>query len=246
MVTSLFSTFEPSSYLYLLTWVSPFFLLGLCLSPYSLSSPILVYMSYLPQSILKPELDTLLTSSGYTSLRGLFYYLWVYVFILNLIGLSPYIFTCTSHISLTCCLALSLWVAFLQYGWGCSPGSMLKALVPRGTPLVLMPFIVLIESIRITIRPVTLSVRLTANIIAGHLLLRLCARGFERVLSVSVTFLCQTMLITLEVAVAAIQAYVFTILVSLYSKETFMRHCLGGPPAPQAGVLFKLSKHGII
>lgn len=103
---------------------------------------------------------------------------------------------------------------------------MLKALVPRGTPLVLIPFIVVIESIRVTIRPVTLSVRLTANIIAGHLLLRLCARGFERVLSISVTFVCQSILMVLEVAVAAIQAYVFTILVSLYSKETSMKHSL--------------------
>ena len=112
-----------------------------------------------------------------------------------------------------------MWGACLQYGWGVSPGKMLKALVPSGTPLALMPFIVLIESIRVAIRPVTLSVRLRANMIAGHLLLRLCARGFERVLSFSGTFLCQTVLMALEVAVAAIQAYVFMMLVSLYSKE---------------------------
>lgn len=94
------------------------------------------------------------------------------------------------------------------------------ALVPNGTPLVLIPFIVLIESIRIAIRPITLSVRLTANIVAGHLLLRLCGDGFESVLSISLLFVCQTILIVLEVAVAAIQAYVFTVLVALYSKET--------------------------
>ena len=103
---------------------------------------------------------------------------------------------------------------------------MLKALVPLGTPLGLIPFIVLIESIRGAIRPVTLAVRLTANIIAGHLLLSLCVVGFERSLSISVTFVCQTGLTVLEVAVAAIQAYVFVILVSLYSKEAFMRDCL--------------------
>lgn len=70
------------------------------------------------------------------------------------------------------------------------------------------------------IRPITLSVRLTANIIAGHLLLSLCAKGFESTLTVSLTFVCQTMLMGLEVAVAAIQAYVFTVLITLYSRET--------------------------
>lgn len=104
---------------------------------------------------------------------------------------------------------------------------MLIALVPNGTPLVLMPFIVLIESIRIAIRPITLSVRLTANIVAGHLLLRLAGEGFERILSISVLFVCQTMLMALEVAVAAIQAYVFTVLVTLYSKETYVNNLLG-------------------
>lgn len=98
--------------------------------------------------------------------------------------------------------------------------SRLSALLPSGTPRVLMPLIVLIERVRILIRPLSLSVRLTANIVTGHLLLRLVGGGFERGFLIR-SFGGQSLLIVLELAVAGIQAYVFTVLTSLYSKETY-------------------------
>lgn len=98
---------------------------------------------------------------------------------------------------------------------------MLAHLVPQGTPGALMPFMVLIERIRRIIRPGTLSVRLAANIIAGHLLLALI-RGAISIFSAAPGILIltsQVALLTLETAVAGIQAYVFGVLSALYARE---------------------------
>lgn len=86
---------------------------------------------------------------------------------------------------------------------------------------MLIPLIVVIERIRIAIRPITLSVRLGANIIAGHLLLSLCAGGLGTNIRGLLALAGQTLLLVLEIAVAVIQAYVFIILVALYSKDAF-------------------------
>jgi F-type H+-transporting ATPase subunit a len=93
----------------------------------------------------------------------------------NFIGLFPYIFTRTSHLTLTLTLtlALPLWLRFIIFGWINNTHHILVHFVPQGTPSILIPFIVCIETIRNIIRPDTLAVRLTANIIAGHLLLTL-------------------------------------------------------------------------
>ena len=82
-----------------------------------------------------------------------------------------------------------------------------------------MPLMVLIELIRCLIRPITLAIRLVANMIAGHLLLRLVGSGMGRVASSGPTFLTQTALMVLEVAVAVLQGYVFIVLLTLYSED---------------------------
>jgi len=99
--------------------------------------------------------------------------------------------------------------------------SFLRHLVPRGTPYVLMPFMVIIEIISISIRPLTLSVRLAANIIAGHMLIVL-VRGPLASIGWTISFvilLGLILLVALEVAVSIIQSYVFRTLMSLYIIE---------------------------
>ena len=96
---------------------------------------------------------------------------------------------------------------------------MLRHLVPRGTPGVLQPFIVVIELIRNIIRPLTLRIRLMANIIAGHLLLTLLGRITRNYFRVLFIILGIILILTLELGVAIIQAYVFIILSSLYLSE---------------------------
>lgn len=94
-------------------------------------------------------------------------------------------------------------------------------LVPQGTPAVLIPFIVCIETIRNVIRPGTLAVRLSANIIAGHLLITLLGNTGAALptLMVNVLIITQLGLLILESAVAVIQSYVFAVLRTLYSRE---------------------------
>jgi len=98
----------------------------------------------------------------------------------------------------------------------------LAHLVPLGTPYVLIPVIVLIELVRNLIRPLTLSVRLAANLVAGHLLITLIRSPLTRVSGVGIGFLIRglVVLLVLESAVAFIQAYVFRILRTLYLRET--------------------------
>jgi F-type H+-transporting ATPase subunit a len=91
--------------------------------------------------------------------------------------------------------------------------------VPQGTPTFLINFIVLIEIIRILIRPITLSVRLTANILAGHLLISLLRNFIMRRNFFGIILLLPFILTVLERAVAFIQAYVFVTLVTLYATE---------------------------
>jgi len=115
-----------------------------------------------------------------------------------------------------------LWLSFMLYGWINHINHIFAHLVPLSTPNILIPFIVLIESIRNIIRPGTLAVRLSANIIAGHLLITLL--GNQATSSISsmllvIVLLTQVALLTLECAVSIIQAYVFAVLSTLYSSE---------------------------
>lgn len=95
-------------------------------------------------------------------------------------------------------------------------------LTPQGTPFILMPFIVLIEFIRLIIRPFTLAIRLTANIIAGHLLLTLLGSSgllINNFFIIIIILFSQILLFILEISVRLIQAYVFSILTTLYCSE---------------------------
>nr|YP_010713311.1 ATP synthase F0 subunit 6 [Lychas mucronatus]WDA95774.1 ATP synthase F0 subunit 6 [Lychas mucronatus] len=138
----------------------------------------------------------------------------------NFLGLFPFIFTSTSHILVTLMLALSFWFSLMMFGWFNKTKSMLAHLVPLGTPVALMGFMVLIESVSNLIRPITLSVRLAANMIAGHLLIVLLGSAIVLKLSILIGgVLALALLMVLELAVAFIQSYVFMILVGLYSAE---------------------------
>lgn len=153
----------------------------------------------------------------------LFLRLFLLILINNFIGLYPYIFTVSSHIRICLSLSLPIWLGIIFYGWINFLNDIFTHLIPTGTPIFLIPFIVIIETIRLIIRPITLSIRLTANIIAGHLLLSLLGSSGTNINFISLSFilliLSQIILIILEISVSLIQAYVFSILSSLYSRE---------------------------
>nr|QSQ68674.1 ATP synthase F0 subunit 6 [Crocodylus mindorensis] len=142
----------------------------------------------------------------------------------NLLGLLPYTFTPTTQLSMNMALALPLWLATVLIGLRNKPTSSLAHLLPEGTPTPLIPILVLIETISLLIRPIALAVRLTANLTAGHLLMHLVSTAALSLMTTStllagVTLTILALLMLLEVAVAMIQAYVFTLLLSLYLQE---------------------------
>nr|YP_010956957.1 ATP synthase F0 subunit 6 [Argentina striata]WMY90128.1 ATP synthase F0 subunit 6 [Argentina striata] len=150
--------------------------------------------------------------------------LMLFLITLNMLGLLPYTFTPTTQLSLNLGLAVPLWLATVVIGMRNQPTAALGHLLPEGTPTLLIPVLIIIETISLFIRPLALGVRLTANLTAGHLLIQLIATAAFVLLPImpTVAILTSTVLFLLtllEVAVAMIQAYVFVLLLSLYLQE---------------------------
>nr|YP_009368106.1 ATP synthase F0 subunit 6 [Lepilemur petteri]ADP68159.1 ATP synthase F0 subunit 6 [Lepilemur petteri] len=142
----------------------------------------------------------------------------------NLLGLLPHSFTPTTQLSMNLGMALPLWAATIITGFRHKMKASLAHLLPQGTPTPLIPMLVIIETISLLIQPMALAVRLTANITAGHLLMHLIGGTTLVLTSINpnislITFIILVLLTVLELAVALIQAYVFTLLVSLYLHD---------------------------
>ena len=152
--------------------------------------------------------------------------LFMFVLFCNMFGMIPYTFTVTSHIIVTFVLASFIFIAvtiigFLQHGLG-----YLKLFVPSGVPIVLLPLIVVIEIISYLSRPVSLSVRLFANMMAGHTMMKVFG-GFVISLGIVGGWLPLSFSIALtglEILVAFLQAYVFAILTCIYLNDALNLH----------------------
>nr|ALR69028.1 ATP synthase F0 subunit 6 [Apistogramma cacatuoides] len=143
---------------------------------------------------------------------------------MNTLGLLPYTFTPTTQLSLNMAFATPLWLATVIIGLRNAPTHALGHLLPEGTPTLLIPVLIIIETVSLFIRPLALGVRLTANLTAGHLLIQLIATAAFVLLPLMPAIALLTaallfLLTLLEVAVALIQAYVFVLLLSLYLQE---------------------------
>nr|UJG45219.1 ATP synthase F0 subunit 6 [Perlodes microcephalus] len=223
MMTNLFSVFDPATSILglSLNWSST--ILGLMFIPslywFMPSRYNMIWTKIM--LTLHQEFKTLLGPTGHLGSTFMFISLFSLILFNNFLGLFPYVFTSSSHLTLTLALALPLWLSFMIYGWINHTQHMFAHLVPQGTPAVLMPFMVCIETISNVIRPGTLAVRLAANMIAGHLLLTLLGNtGPSLTYSIlSLLIVAQIALLVLESAVAIIQSYVFAVLSTLYSSE---------------------------
>jgi F-type H+-transporting ATPase subunit a len=153
--------------------------------------------------------------------------LFMFVLVANLFGMIPFFFTVTSHIIITFALAALVFLTVIIYGVWKNGFKFLKLFVPSGVPGYVLPIVVPIEFVSFLSRPISLSVRLFANILAGHITLKVFA-GFIVTLG-SLGFLgwlgallplAMTVAITaLEFLVAALQAYVFAVLTSMYIND---------------------------
>ena len=152
--------------------------------------------------------------------------LFMFVLFCNMFGMIPYTFTVTSHIIVTFVLASFIFIGvtvigFIKHGFG-----YLKLFVPSGVPIVLLPLIVVIEIISYLSRPISLSVRLFANIMAGHTMMKVFG-GFVISLGIIGGWLplsFSVALTGLEILVAFLQAYVFAILTCIYLNDALNLH----------------------
>nr|YP_010165974.1 ATP synthase F0 subunit 6 [Stictocephala bisonia]QRV59921.1 ATP synthase F0 subunit 6 [Stictocephala bisonia] len=215
MMMNLFSTFDPSTGMMSLNWISStLFLVLINYSFWAVKNNFSCLMEKISLSLEK-ELFMIMPYSGSTLIYMSLFFM---IMFNNTTGLLPYIFTSPSHLVFSLSLALPLWVTLMTYGWMKKYNKMFVHLVPLGTPTILMPFMIIIETISNLIRPSSLAVRLTANMIAGHLIMSLLGSDLSTIMMIMLISIFM-ILMMFELAVAIIQSYVFMTLMTLYSSE---------------------------
>lgn len=153
--------------------------------------------------------------------------LFMFVLVANMFGMIPFFFTVTSHIIITFALAMLVFLVVIAYGFYRNGFKFLKLFVPAGVPAYVLPIVVPIEVVSFLSRPISLSVRLFANILAGHITLKVFAGfivslgslGALGFLGASLPLIMTIAITALEFLVAALQAYVFAVLTSMYIND---------------------------
>lgn len=174
--------------------------------------------------------------SGSTSVKQRFFPIvfttFSFLLFCNLIGMIPYSFTVTSHFVITLGLAFALFIGVTIVGFQFHGLHFFSLLLPQGVPLILAPFLVLLELISYCFRAVSLGIRLFANMMAGHSLVKILSGFAWTMLSIGgIMYIAQLAplfivfaLIGLELGVAVLQAYVFTILICIYLNDAINLH----------------------
>ena len=153
--------------------------------------------------------------------------IFMFVLTLNMFGLIPYAFTVTSHIIITAALALLVFLTVLVYGFYKNGLGFFRLFVPHGIPMLILPLIVFIEVLSFLSRPISHSVRLFANMLAGHITLKVFASfvtllgglGIAGIAGATLPLALVVALTALELLVAFLQAYVFAILTCIYLND---------------------------
>ncbi len=164
--------------------------------------------------------------SGAKSFFPFIFTLFMFVLFCNMIGMLPYSFTVTSHIIVTFMLAATVFIGVTIIGFIKHGIKYLELFVPKNVPIILLPLIIVIEIISYLSRPVSLSVRLFANMMAGHTMLKVFG-GFVISLGLLVGWLplsFSVALTGLEILIAFLQAYVFAILTCIYLNDALNLH----------------------
>nr|UFK32222.1 ATP synthase F0 subunit 6 [Aguriahana sp. 1 BY-2021a] len=215
MMNNLFSVFDPCTGMLSMNWLSTFIFIMMMPYKFWLTENKISLLMKLITKTLNKEMSMLMKYKGTNLMMISLFMLIMYI---NLMGLMPYVFTSSAHLTFSLTMALPMWMSFMMFGWLNKTNNMFCHLVPTGTPGILMPFMVMIETVSNIIRPGSLAVRLTANMIAGHLLMSLLGSNTSAMILI-LTFIIFMMLMIFELAVAMIQSYVFMTLMTLYSSE---------------------------
>ena len=150
--------------------------------------------------------------------------LFMFILVANFVGLLPMSFTTTSHIAVTAVLAMAVFLAVTILGFVKNGASFLGLFWVSSAPLALRPILAVIEVISYFVRPVSHSIRLAGNMMAGHAVIKVFA-GFAAIAAIApLSIVAITAMYGLEILVCAIQAYVFTILTCVYLKDALHPH----------------------
>uniref|UniRef100_A0AAT9FF75 ATP synthase subunit a n=1 Tax=Haemaphysalis megaspinosa TaxID=1155002 RepID=A0AAT9FF75_9ACAR len=220
MMNNLFSIFDPStSSWFSWNWCSMTIFMVMYPSLFWKSSSMFIISWKILLSKFFQEMMNNLKPYKY---KNILFFISIFILILfsNILGLFPYVFTASSHLIFTMYLAFPIWLSMIIFSLLNKFNKFMSHLVPIGSPIFLSAFMVLIETVSNLIRPITLSVRLMANMISGHLLIHLLSSlslisHFMMFISLPIMIL----LMILETAVAIIQSFVFITLISLYVNE---------------------------
>jgi len=159
--------------------------------------------------------------------------LFIFLLVLNLMGMVPYSFTVTSHIVITLTLSIRIWVGVTRIGFYRHGLGFLHLFIPSGAPAAILPILIIIEVISYIIRAVSLGVRLFANMMSGHTLLKIMAGfsfqifalgGILGIIGSTIPLIIVFIITGLEIGIACLQAYVFTILSIMYLNDSINLH----------------------
>lgn len=151
------------------------------------------------------------------------------ILLYNLCGLLPFSFTVSSQVIITFSLALSYFLAWIVIAVKELGLKFLYVFCPKNMPLWLLPLLVCVEFLSFTLRPISLGVRLFANMLAGHILLHILAGAFIFLLGITIVlaipaFVIVSAIAVLELGISFLQAYIFTILLAIYLKDSLVSH----------------------
>jgi F-type H+-transporting ATPase subunit a len=212
---NIFSSFDPSSI------INPLFISQIIIIMIILPiiGKIKTFKNIISKKLIKEVLPRMSSKNQKRRMKKIIS-LFFFFSVINLTGLTPSSFSFTTQISLNLPIALILWISINIFRLIKKKEIIISHIVPITTPIILAPFIVIIELVRNLIRPITLSVRITANIVAGHILISLVERfSLKTKPNLIIGIIITSILTILEIGVAIIQAYVFMILIRIYLSE---------------------------
>nr|QBC73175.1 ATP synthase subunit 6 [Cocculina subcompressa] len=228
MLVDIFSSFDDHNSVFLgslffLLWLGGFSSLFLVSLSYWISSNRWMALFAMLKSIVN-SLVSVSTGVKLVHFKLVISTLFVFILFINLCGLIPYMFGNSSHLAVTLVLSIPLWLSMVGSSFFRGMRVTLGNFLPSGSPVALSPFLILVETISVVIRPFILALRLAANMTAGHIVLSLIGGFFasSMVLGSSSMYVLGSVEIfyhMFEFGVGCIQAYIFILLVVLYSND---------------------------
>nr|QVX31177.1 ATP synthase F0 subunit 6 [Gesiella jameensis] len=229
MMLDIFSSFDPLTFKLMMNlspslfWMLNFTIMFILYPSMNLTSTRMNNFMLMPlMSMLSQSMRTLsIHMKGLTSIITL---LFLFLILMNLLGILPYVFSYSSHLTMTLSLGLPLWLSMILSAMFYSPKLFTTHLLPAGAPQWLNPFLILTETLSMCVRFITLSFRLAANMSAGHILLTLMGittSSFFLMNSYNLTLslILELSYLIFEMGICLIQAYVFCLLLTLYSND---------------------------